>query len=156
MQINKHADERNHALVCPGFTQHGIMRVTVRCGTRCGVTIVFHAVLWNGPIRIVVGQIGHKCACSVEPLTFLLVFCSQSLDSVCHFVRWLPYRGTESLSLVHPHTLSFSCMCATVWAISLWHAHIVISCIWIWCSYVTVRWKRNELSIHNNHSSRQS
>ena len=30
---------------------------------------------------------------------FFYVFCSQSLDLVHHFKRWLPHRGTESLSL---------------------------------------------------------
>ena len=30
---------------------------------------------------------------------FFCLFCSQSLDSVRHFLRWQPYRGTASLSL---------------------------------------------------------
>ena len=55
---NKH--ERDHALLrssASGCTQRGTVRCTMRRGTRLGVTIVFHTVLWNGPIRIVVGRL---------------------------------------------------------------------------------------------------
>ena len=72
--INKH--EQNHALQASsasGFTQ----RSTARWATRRCVTTMFHAVLWNGPIRIVVGQNRHKCS-HVKPLTFFTCFAFSS------------------------------------------------------------------------------
>ena len=58
-----------------------------------------------------VGQNRHKRACSVvvefqdTSAHFLCLFCSQSLHSVRHFLRWQPYRGTASLSLLFTHAM---------------------------------------------------
>ena len=67
-----------------------------------GVTTVFHAVLWNGPESLL-GRIDTNAHAH-----FFGVFCSQSLDSVRHFLRWQPYRGTASLSLGNTQ---FHCPC---------------------------------------------
>ena len=89
-----------YASVRRGFTQSGTARSTMRRDTWRGVTIEFHAVLKNGLIRIVVGQIRQVCMSSIcgIPRTaahFCCVFCSQSLNSVRHFKRWLLYRGID-------------------------------------------------------------
>ena len=59
------------------FTQSG----TARGAMRRDVTIEFHAVLWNGPIRIVVGQIRHKCAWAIAAHFFACFALSPSIRS---------------------------------------------------------------------------
>ena len=63
--INMSEITHYYASVRRRFTQRGTAPGAMRRDTRRGVTTVFHAVLWNGPIRIVVGQIRHKCAWAV-------------------------------------------------------------------------------------------
>ena len=69
----------------------------------------FYASAWNWPIRecfslLLLGRQDTNAHAQChgnhhKMLTFVCVFCSQSLDSVRHFLRWWPCRGTMSLSL---------------------------------------------------------
>ena len=76
-------------------------------GTQRGVMTMFHAVLWNGPISVVVGQIRHKRACSIvvefhdKPLTFFHVLVSSVNPSIqsAIFKDGCRIEGLMSLSL---------------------------------------------------------
>ena len=101
-----------YMLLCVGASRSAVQRIArwaaiqaMSRDTRRGVTIEFHAE--TGQSESLSGRLDTNAreqylwihGIPRSGAHFFCMFCSQSLDSVRHFLRWLPYRGTESLDL---------------------------------------------------------